>query len=238
MILLVAASSNVTASEGTDNALPRDEVRRNAMISVNVGNRAPQQFTWLPLDQAEVVSIISGGLGEKRSTQLTLREIIRLSQQEPAQDAGTKRHLALFQRETERLQKMLKGRGDVISNNRWFKSGFDMVMAGDGKRLHTLKITLRPVNTGKVEFDKSLAVLSDLLIAIYPDRPEVKKWPMETIMVAWDSYPQSRIGIEKSNGITVSAFGVPPDIVVFGVTARDACVPEHSKGNLFKRLLC
>jgi hypothetical protein len=39
-------------------------------------------------------------------------------------------------------------------------------------------------------------------------------------------------------GITSATFGVPPDIVVYTITARDSCIPDAKQGNPFDRLIC
>jgi hypothetical protein len=83
---------------------------------------------------------------------------------------------------------------------------------------------------------------------VYPDWPEARDWPMSSPEEAWNIHPlvtnkmptdPNDLIIKKSlGGITSATFGIPPDMVIYTITARDGCIPDVKQGNPLDRLIC
>jgi hypothetical protein len=50
--------------------------------------------------------------------------------------------------------------------------------------------------------------------------------------------PNDLIIKKKCGDITSATFGVPPDIVVYTIAARDGCIPDAKQGDPLGRLIC
>ncbi len=95
------------------------------------------------------------------------------------------------------------------------------------------------------KLDGVLRALSGLFKSLYPDWPEAQDWPTASLKAAWDTSPlvtktmpadpNDQIIKKHLHGITSATFGVPPDVVIYTITAREACVPDVKQGNPFER---
>jgi len=122
-----------------------------------------------------------------------------------------------------------------------------MVLAGKGENIHSIRV---PVITlaERENLEGVFRLLSGLFKSIYPDWPEAQDWPKASLEAAWNmsplvkktmpTDPNDQIVKKRLHGITSATFGVPPDIVVYTITTRGACVPDVKQGNPFDRLIC
>jgi hypothetical protein len=125
-----------------------------------------------------------------------------------------------------------------------------ILIAGKDNNIHTIRIPVFTlgVTANQEKADRVFRLLSDLFSNIYPDWPEAQSWPTVSLKEAWNinplvtktvpTDPNDQIIKKSMRGITSATFGVPPDIVVYVVTARDACIPDVKQGNPFDRLIC
>lgn len=140
----------------------------------------------------------------------------------------------------------------MAPNTVWIMYGAELpywvAMAGNGEKVHSLRVTVPVVNHSAEESGRALGALSKLFTAIYPKRPDAAKWPVDSLGPAWEAHPLARktppdnpddVYIRLSaDGITSSTFGVPPDIVVYDITVRESCIPIAARGSPFKRPIC
>lgn len=90
-----------------------------------------------------------------------------------------------------------------------------------------------------------LRIWSGFLSVFDPDWPDAAKWPTDSLLKAWHNVterasadPDDQIIRKEVNGITNATFGIPPDLVVYAITIREQCVPNATRGDPFKRLIC
>jgi hypothetical protein len=116
-----------------------------------------------------------------------------------------------------------------------------ILMAGKDENIHTIRIPVFTlgISANQEKADRLFRLLSDLFSNIFPDWPDARGWPMSSLKEAWNIHPlvakkmptdPNDLIIKKNfGGITSATFGVPPDIVVYTITARDggAC---HRRG--------
>ncbi len=110
-----------------------------------------------------------------------------------------------------------------------------MVIAGEDQNVDSLRITIPIVDYSTAQTDRVFASLAMLFQRLYPNWADAAKWPSDSLLEAWKN---SSLPTKKIGWITNATFGVPPDIVVYTVTARDQCVPNGNRGNPFQRLIC
>lgn len=105
--------------------------------------------------------------------------------------------------------KTLRAQGDTV----WVafaKSGqLRIATAGDGERIHSLRIWIPLVNNSEAENKAIFASLSALFVAIYPDWPQAKEWPHQSLGSSWaatarEMNPKTRRGL---------APGQPDDLI-------------------------
>jgi len=125
-----------------------------------------------------------------------------------------------------------------------------ILIAGKDNNIHTIRIPVFTLGmtANQEKADRVFRLLSDLFGNIYPDWPEARSWPTFSLKEAWNmnplvtktvpTDPNDQIIKKSMRGITSATFGVPPDIVVYVVTARDACIADVKQGNPFDRLIC
>jgi hypothetical protein len=123
-------------------------------------------------------------------------------------------------------------------------------MAGKDENIHTIRMPVFTLgmSANKEKADRMFRLLSDLLSNIFPNWLEANGWPISSLKAAWNvsplvtkkmpADPNDQVIKKNLGGITVATFGVPPDLVVYTVTARDGCIPEVKQGNPFDRLIC
>jgi hypothetical protein len=125
-----------------------------------------------------------------------------------------------------------------------------ILMAGKDESIHTIRIPIITLGMSKYQekADRVFKLLSDLFSNVYPDWPEARDWPMSSLEKAWNIHPlvtnkmptdPNDLIIKKSlGGITSATFGIPPDMVIYTITARDGCIPDVKQGNPLDRLIC
>lgn len=199
---------------------------------------AEMDKAWLSLSREKIVSTISSALGAEFSNRYEFGELLKSERPKANASAKTKRRFERLEGEYRRLQNDLRKAGSTVWLYRWRDSLLNLAVAGEGNRVHSLKITLPLVDIDRDLTDRVFTALEKLFVALYPGWKDAKPWPKDSLETAWKSYPKSRIITENRNGIIASTFGVPPDIVVYGATVRDACVPDRTKGNPFRRVIC
>jgi len=116
-----------------------------------------------------------------------------------------------------------------------------ILMAGKGENIHTIRIPVFTLgmSANQEKADRFFGLLSDLFSNIFPDWPEARAWPMNSLREAWNinplvtkkmpTDPNDQIIKKKLGGITSATFGVPPDMVIYTITARDGCIPDVSR---------
>jgi hypothetical protein len=125
-----------------------------------------------------------------------------------------------------------------------------ILMAGKDENIHTIRIPVFTlgISANQEKADRLFRLLSDLFSNIFPDWPDARGWPMSSLKEAWNIHPlvakkmptdPNDLIIKKNfGGITSATFGVPPDIVVYTITARDGGIPDAKQGNPLGRLIC
>jgi hypothetical protein len=150
--------------------------------------------------------------------------------------------------------KVKKTRSLAVDESVWVATNatlaMGMVMAGKDENIHTIRIPVFTLglSANRDKADRVFRLLSDLFINIFPDWPEARGWPMSSLKEAWNinplvtkkmpTDPNDQIIKKNLGGITIATFGVPPNIVVYTITARDGCIPDVKRGNPFDRLIC
>lgn len=206
--------------------------------------------SWLPLSRSELVRILTQASKGSPLTVDTVEEYV--SHLRARLDAEAQRSGQSERAERAEIERLEAAAGLLAPDSVWFMHGPELpiwvIMAGSGERVHSLKITVPVVNHSESESDRVFAALAELFSAVYPDWPEAREWPVQSLQAAWDNHPLARntpladpedVFIRKSfHGVASTTYGVPPDIVVYDVTVRDNCVPSLAKGNPFQRLIC
>jgi hypothetical protein len=123
-----------------------------------------------------------------------------------------------------------------------------VALAGQGEHIHSLRIVVPVVNYSKEQGDRVFKILSSLFVKIYPSWPGATKWPEDSLSKSWNGSPlmtkkmpsnaDDQIIRKEIDGVTSTTFGVPPDIVVYGITTRVQCIPTAKTGNPFQRVIC
>jgi hypothetical protein len=138
----------------------------------------------------------------------------------------------------------------ALDNSIWIRSNRTLfiAMAGKGEDVHSVRVTVPVVNYSRQQADRVFAFLSALFKAVHPGWADAEKWPTDSLRDAWNKSPlvtnvapadpNDVIVRRSSDGITSATFGVPPDIVVYTISAREQCVPDANRGNPFQRLVC
>jgi len=150
--------------------------------------------------------------------------------------------------------KAKKTRSLTVDESVWIATNpalaLGILMAGKDNTIHTIRIPVFTLGmaANQEKADRVFRLLSDLFSNIYPDWREAQSWPTASFKEAWNisplvtkavpTDPNDQIIKKSMRGITSATFGVPPDIVVYVVTARDACIPDVKQGNPFDRLIC
>lgn len=148
----------------------------------------------------------------------------------------------------------LRNEGDTIWAGVNEKLDFRLAMAGVGENVHSIRLYIPVVNNSEEQNDKIFKMLVSFFITAFPDWPEAKNWPQESMSSSWSAManemekkpftPTAIITMKAVDGITVSTFGVPPDIVLYAATARQACIPRlnptpsNPMNDPIQRLVC
>jgi hypothetical protein len=197
------------------------------LTMILIGSASPAIASdWLPLTKSQAVKLTVGSA----STESLKIELV---------DEQTK---------AERTRSLAADESVWVAINAALAMG--ILMAGKDESIHTIRIPVfmlgLSANQGRA--DRFFGLLSDLFSNIFPDWPEARGWPMSSLKEAWDIHPLAAkktpadpndLIIKKTlGGITTATFGVPPDIVVYTITARDSCIPDLKQGDPLDRLIC
>lgn len=186
---------------------------------------------WLPIGIEDIERIISAHESGVPITSKTADQI--LNEMESNSEASAKK-INRFKNEKDRLE----NEGDNI----WIITGRNLelsyILAGKGKKIHSIEISVAVVNMTQDENRKSFELISALLAQIFPGWKAAESWPLQSLKEAWDRREGAKIVEHKLDEYTVATYGVPPDIVVYTITGRERCIPDLKKGNPFLLLIC
>lgn len=219
--------------------------------------RVAPDVEWLPLTRTEIVDLLGDGAAGEILTVETWRDALESADDELAQRGHVmtrfqaeqiKRRKGIYESHIEELEE-IHAAGETV----WqVASAPDeemamITMAGKGEAVHTLRLVVatdRPEAESEILF-KNLGILFQ---RVYPDWPEARAWPKESLIEAWNMSPLVReeslenpddaVVTEARGGIISSTVGVPPDIVLYTITTRDRCTPNSDRGNPFARIIC
>lgn len=198
---------------------------------------------WLPLERSALARILAGASDGDAPAIRSFDDLYAEKREAVAADpAALARLQAGYDQETQRL----------APATIWLLFGknlpYRVAMAGEGERVHSLRIGVPVVNHGEKESAAAFMALAQLFTALYPEWPGAAEWPGQSLAATWDASPLMRktplenpddVFIRHSaHGITSTTYGVPPDIVVYEVTVRERCIPVTAQGNPFKRIIC
>ncbi len=104
------------------------------------------------------------------------------------------------------------------------------LMEGEAK-VHTIAITVAPVNANDQENQQALATMTGLANMVWSN---AQSWTVDSSMRAWDRQAENmrtrteRWAIEETqeNNAWFSLFGMPPDLMTLIITARAECRPS------------
>lgn len=109
-------------------------------------------------------------------------------------------------------------------------------MAGQGEKIYSLRIWVPVVNLPQKKNDEVFRKIDLLFSSLAPDWKGAGKWPEESLGVSWKAVADAMasppgniaafIPLKVADGMTFSTFGIPPDLVTYYVTTRDACIPR------------
>jgi hypothetical protein len=130
----------------------------------------------------------------------------------------------------------LHAKGDTVWIGMDKNSDFRLAMAGRGNKVHSIRLYVPILNLSKKQSEETFKMLAAFFEAAMPRWAGAKIWPEESLMTSWsasgnamDHKPFNREDIitkKTVDEITLSTFGVPPDIVLYGATARAECIPQ------------
>lgn len=202
---------------------------------------------WLPLLRSDILRVLS-----EDTTDAAIRMEIwnAVAAEVPAKGLLEEQARRLQAKRTRELETEKARLANALSAGEsvWIATNpaipLSVVMAGKDDRIHTVRVTVPIVNYSKTQSERALKVLSELFRLAYPDWTEAKDWPIRSLTDAWNTFGRKdiktandRIVRKELNGMTSATFGVPPDIVVYTITARAHCVPT-ADGNPFQRVIC
>jgi hypothetical protein len=141
--------------------------------------------------------------------------------------------------------KQLRARSDSVWLANDVSSQARIAMAGEGDKIHTIRIMVAVVNNSEQQNNHVFASLSALFpssIRIGSRRrigrcgalirlglPQPGKWtPRPKRGTPSGGNLDDLIPFKRVGGITASTFGVPPDLVVYAITTRDECIPKRA----------
>jgi hypothetical protein len=147
---------------------------------------------------------------------------------------------------------MLRGNGDTVWVAFNAKLNFRLAMAGRGDRVHSICIFIPILNLSAAQSAETFKALSSFFETEFPDWRGAKDWPAQSLNSSWQAtgnamdkkpFDPDAIVTKKTIGsVTISTFGVPPDIILYAATARPICIPtQGSPGariNPIQRLVC
>jgi hypothetical protein len=197
------------------------------------------QSTWLPLSRSEVMRLLAGDADADTIKLQTLDELLSSG----SVDLRESDRRRLNTQKTELAEALAPDHMVWIVTNKAIP--LTVTMAGRDENVHSLRIYAPVLNYSEEQSNRVFKVLATLFKRIYPTWADAEKWPLDSLQEAWDTHPLSgRRPLREPNdviirrrigGITSATFGVPPDFVVYTVTAREPCVPKIDDSNPLQR---
>jgi hypothetical protein len=115
---------------------------------------------------------------------------------------------------------------------------------GSGAAPHTVRMDLFPIDTGPEEALAIAGAMDGLLSTMFPDWQDAADWPEVAGARAWDQAEElrakeaggQRIPIleTKRNDVWLGALGVPPDVLSYVFTVREACRPSEASSGFYE----
>lgn len=219
--------------------------------------RVTPDVEWLPLTRPQIVDLLADGAAGEILTVEALRDALESTDGELAQRGHSmtrfqseqlNRRKSIYESNIEELEE-IHAAGETV----WRVASAPgeevtmITMAGKGEAVHTLRLMVaadRPEAESVALFEN----LEMLFQRVYPDWPEARAWPRESLIEAWEmsplvreeslKNPEDTVITEVRGGIISSTVGVPPDIVLYTITTRERCTPNPDRGNPFARIIC
>lgn len=114
-----------------------------------------------------------------------------------------------------------------------------VAMFGSESAPHTVRLDFYPGNVRAGEPEAVQQALDRLLVALFPDWPEVVGWPEFAGARAWEEAAKlegetagGRVPVLETerDGVWLAALGRPPDVVNYVITTEAACRPSQTSG--------
>jgi hypothetical protein len=131
---------------------------------------------------------------------------------------------------------LLHANGDTVWVGINQSAKFRLAMAGRGEQVHSIRVFVPVVNLSKKQGYETVKMLTGFFEAALPEWREARKWPEQSMSLSWSAAanamerkpfdPENIIAKKTIAGVTVSTFGVPPDIILYAATTRQVCIPK------------
>jgi hypothetical protein len=148
---------------------------------------------------------------------------------------------------------LLRGRGDTVWVGMNQNGNFRLAMAGRGDKVHSIRVFVPIVNLSDKQNDQTFQMLNSFFAAEFPDWRGAKSWSSQSMSSSWSAsanamerkpFDRNAIITKKTiDGVTISTFGVPPDIILYAATVRQSCIPKldsphNVRNDPVQRLVC
>jgi hypothetical protein len=210
-----------------------------AALTVNAVAAAAHEG-WLPVSRSDIVELtVSSANGAKPDVE-SLDKVL----QQTGNDAAVVEEM---ERQRSQLTKTLAP-DDSVSFAFSSTGAVAVLMVGRDEQVHSLRIFVNTVTLRSSESDHLFGSLSKLFGRLYPDWQEAHSWPAESLHAAWNNSSlvtdvapadlNNTVVRTQRGGIISTTFGVPPDFVVYEVTARERCMPDLNQRDPLRDLMC
>ena len=136
---------------------------------------------------------------------------------------------------------ILRISGDSVWVGSNKKLNFRLAMAGRGEKVHSIRVFIPILDLTKQQSEETFKILAALFEAAIPGWKDASNWPMKSMNTSWSASanamdrkpfnPDDIIAKATMGEVTVSTFGVPPDIILYAATTRAPCVPQLQNQN-------
>ena len=198
-----------------------------AFLAWCVATPVAAQTAWLPLKKADVIRILAEDAGVDAVKVETLQQgIAKLG------ESNTKRAREIEAQQAELTNTFAPDDEVWIATNPG--PGLSIVLAGRDEHIHSLRVMV--VTLDQLKVHRAFAVVSAIYKAAFPAWIDAETWPVKSVQEAWKKHPINEKNppladineaiIKRSiGGITSATLGIPPDFVVYVITARTQCIP-------------
>jgi hypothetical protein len=131
---------------------------------------------------------------------------------------------------------LLRSGGDSVWVGVNKKLNFRLAMAGRGEKVHSIRVFIPILNLSKEQAEQTFKILAAFFEAAVPRWQDAGNWPKKSLDTSWSASanamdrkpfnPNDIIAGGTIGEVTVSTFGVPPDIILYAATTRASCVPR------------